>query len=356
MPEQVETIKDIQNLAVSGFGDWQSLGHVHTKRKGNLLLLNYTKGAVYENRWNFLERVSRGLIIDCVTGEVVARPFDKFFNWGEKGTTDAKVVSVSEKVDGVLGILYRECGKLKIATRGSFDSVFAVWATKWLKENGRELDIIEDNLTFLFEIVYPGSRIVIDYEGYEGLYLTDIRNRHTGEYIRPYEAITETAHYHGFGVPETKELDTRGLIRSTYILPPNKEGYVAEFADGSRYKFKGQAYTKISKSIQRISFKNTLTHVREGTTQDMLNCLPDVYQEEAMDYISTIEKTVKEIIERTEGIVMACPYNPDENRREFAMWVNEYYKSDAAYIFNFIDGYDLKPLIYNLAFKNIEQN
>ena len=60
------------------------------RRKGELAIFNYTKAAQFAERWNFFERVSRGLILNAVTGEVVARSFDKFFNWGEGGRTTGR--------------------------------------------------------------------------------------------------------------------------------------------------------------------------------------------------------------------------------------------------------------------------
>lgn len=73
-----------------GFTDWQRYGNVTVRRKDDLLIFNYNTMAQYEGRWNFFERVSRGLIINHQTGEIVARAFDKFFNWGEGGRTSGQ--------------------------------------------------------------------------------------------------------------------------------------------------------------------------------------------------------------------------------------------------------------------------
>ncbi len=169
----IETIADLQQLVRDGYTDWAALGDVKVIQKDDLLLFNYTDRAQWAGRWNPFERMSRGLILNHVTGEIVARPFDKFHNWGERGmTTDAPIVSVAEKVDGSLGVSRRdEWGNILISTRGSFDSDQAIWATCWLNRNYPPalLSLWPAECTFLFEIVYPENRIVIDYSGWSGL-------------------------------------------------------------------------------------------------------------------------------------------------------------------------------------------
>ena len=48
-----------------------------------LRLFNYTELAQFQKAWNPVTRACRGLIINRLTGEIVARPFPKFFNHGE---------------------------------------------------------------------------------------------------------------------------------------------------------------------------------------------------------------------------------------------------------------------------------
>lgn len=150
----IETIADVQRLAVEGFTDWAELGDVRVVSKDDLLLFSYTDKAQYAGRWNPFERMSRGLIINRVTGEIVARPFDKFFNWGERGqVTDMPIVSVTEKVDGSLVISRRdESGNIVFSTRGSFDSEQARWATKWLHQSyaSSHFQYWPDDCTFMF--------------------------------------------------------------------------------------------------------------------------------------------------------------------------------------------------------------
>ena len=63
--QAIECIQDIQSLLVQGFSDWQAMGQVNVSAKDNLRLFNYKTKAQIEGRWNFFERVSRGLNFRC---------------------------------------------------------------------------------------------------------------------------------------------------------------------------------------------------------------------------------------------------------------------------------------------------
>jgi len=102
----------------------------------DLIILNYTEKAQFERVWNEATLQCRGLILRMTEGVgavVVARPFPKFFNYGENGRTDYDFeaeVEVTDKMDGSLGILYDGPDGPAIATRGSFSSDQALHATK----------------------------------------------------------------------------------------------------------------------------------------------------------------------------------------------------------------------------------
>ena len=48
-----------------------------------LTIWNYTPKVQYENLWDEITLMTRGLVVDDL-GNIVARPFAKFFNWEEK--------------------------------------------------------------------------------------------------------------------------------------------------------------------------------------------------------------------------------------------------------------------------------
>lgn len=252
----IKSIDDIIALATSdGIPNWRSYGYVTVRRMNNLLIFNYNTMAQYENRWNFFERVSRGLIIDFKTGEIVARGFDKFFNWNEsEPRTNAPIVSVMEKMDGSLGILYRHDEQYKIATRGSFDGEQALWATEFLNQH-YQLNGLNPELTLLFEIIYPENRVVVDYGQREDLVLIAARNRFTGDYL-PFETVKSLSEQYGFSLPKTYAFDSvQSIVKTVAEFDSNNEGFVVEFADGQRFKFKSPRYLELHKLIVTLSFK-----------------------------------------------------------------------------------------------------
>src|SRR3972149_3073306 len=103
--------------------------------KVDLLIWNYTPKAQFSRYWTDETMMARGLITD-LEGNVIARPFRKFFNYSEHTGEDSKLPSlpmetfeVFDKLDGSLGILYWRGETPYIATRGSFSSDQAIRGT-----------------------------------------------------------------------------------------------------------------------------------------------------------------------------------------------------------------------------------
>ena len=344
----INEINDIQRLTMQGFDEWGRLGRVSVKERGPFRLFNYTAKAQYEAEWSYFERVSRGLIINSETGEIVARPFDKFFNWGEGDRySDAPIRSVTEKMDGSLGILYREGDDYHISTRGAFDSEQALWATEYLQLY--DLTGLYTDFTLLFEIIYPGNRIVVDYDGREALVLLAVRNRVTGDYLS-LEGVHGIARNYGFSTPNINPLTTpEQLMQATETLSANKEGWVTEFEDGQRFKFKGDEYRKLHKMISGLSFKQILEAEANGTTDIMLQAIPDEFLDEVHGWISDIRTVVTEIRHDIECIYAQ---SPRIIRKDFALWVMKNHIEMAPYLFARLDGKPVEPLIYKVAFKD----
>jgi RNA ligase len=350
LPSEITTIADIQQLAVSGFTNWKQYGQVAVERDGDLLIFNYTAKAQYESRWNFFERVSRGLIINCVTGEVVARTFDKFFNWFEGGRKAAgHIVTVTEKMDGSLGILYRVEDGYRIATRGAFHSAQAEWATHFLNAHYHLTDLPHE-LTLLFEIIYPENRIVIDYDGLEALVLLAARNRFTGQYLPFFPDVYELGQQYGFLLPKVYTFNNvTQIIERTGMMGRGEEGYVVEFSDGERFKFKGDSYLELHKLIFGLSFKNTLQAVMNGTVDFIRAQIPDEFLGQFNGWVAQIETVVAETQQQVQQAFEAAPKT---SRKDFALWVQAHHPQLAPYLFARLDGKALEPMIYRTAFQN----
>jgi RNA ligase len=345
-----ESITDLQKLVMSGETNWEQYGDVRALYYGEFVLFNYSAKAQYANRWNWFELNSRGLILDVNTGEVVARPFPKFFNWSEYGrTTDAPLKFITEKIDGSLGILYRTQDGYRIATRGAFDGEQALWATQYLKNNF-SLDGLANELTLLFEIVYPENRIVIDYGDREDLILLGARNRFTGEML-PLETVRELASHYKFNMPTSYDFSSVDeMIAAAAKLNAEHEGWVATFEDGSIFKFKGTLYQMAHKLLIGVTFNQVLEAIANGRFDALIEGVPDEFLTVVREHQQNIETTVAEITTFVQQEMLSAPR---ESRRDFALWVQERYKGvmHTSYFFAALDGKPLAPLIYKHAFE-----
>lgn len=336
MMDEITSIEQLQDLVVKNCKrDWSAYGDVSAKYKDNLILFNYTAAAQYNRRWNFFERISRGLILDCDTGEIVARPFDKFFNWLEDGRKSrGHIVTIAEKMDGSLGILYRHNGEYYIATRGSFDSEQAIWATEHLRKN-HDLSNLKDSVTLLFEIIYPENRVVLDYGERADLTLLAIRNRHTGDYLPFFGSVYATGNFFGFALPKVYTFnDVETILAKTGEI--EDEGYVVEFSDGERFKFKGDRYLELHKLIHGLSYKNTVKAFMRGELQAIRDQIPDEFLKQFNQWVNHIESAHEKLMEE---ISVALEDAPDTlDRKTFALWVMQVHKELSGFIFARVDG------------------
>lgn len=153
-----------------------------------LAIYNYTEKAQYERVWNDATSVCRGLIVHAKLGDIMARPFRKFHNYGENeaGTPELSASAVvTDKADGSLGILYPSDEGWSVATRGSFCSEQAIHATRVWQERYQEKFDPVPGWTYLFEIVYPRNRIVLDYGDTDDLIHLGCVNVETGQTVLP---------------------------------------------------------------------------------------------------------------------------------------------------------------------------
>lgn len=344
----LNSMKDLQALVRTTEVAWEQYGDVRAIHYNELMLFNYTHAAHFNGRWNWFERVSRGLILNSVTGEIVARPFDKFFNWGERERKGlGHIVVVTEKLDGSLGILYRRNGDYRIATRGSFDGDQAMWATDFLNRNYNLSDLPE-SLTLLFEIIYPENRIVVDYGGREDLILLAARNRFNGVYLSMWPDLASLACHYLFPLPQVYEFNNiADILAAAGALDANHEGWVIVMSDGSRWKIKGDAYIEIHRLVTQASFKRVVEALAEDRLDDLLAGIPDELLGDVRQWQQQIQDTVTEI---TRTVHTAFANAPKGTRKQFALWVKDNHPDIAPYLFLMLDSRDFRSIIFKREF------
>lgn len=335
--------------------------------RGDLAILNYGKGCQLKKpaEWTFLERNCRGLIVDWVRGEIVALPFAKFWNMGEVPQSELLIETLTEKMDGSLGITYRERpgGTLKIATRGSFDSAQANWATQMLHERRPDLDArLPHNTTLLFEILYPPDgavqQTVIQYDidsMYLPLVLIGARNTYSGADLS-YKELAALADVYELQV--VKQLHNFGLEtleqQLVYIAEMQQkridtEGWVARLADGTRLKFKTAWYAQAHRLVGDLSYRNLAKLMLMGNADDMLATVPawtqDVCRERMQEIVARADETQRAVWSAYDDCINWAAtfdtHDEREIRKHFAIHASQKYRSISKYLFGLYD--DVAP-------------
>lgn len=311
--------------------------HAQTHESGELLIYNYSPKAQYERVWNEWTMQCRGLIMDRHE-RIIARPFKKFFNLEEhqqelipKGNM-SESFEVYEKLDGSLGILYQHQNQYFIATRGSFNSAQALKATQMLYEKyAHAIPQFLPNKTYLFEIIYPENRIVINYGEDEALILLAVIDNKTGR-DEPLADI---------GFPLVKRYDgINDLAILKTLEEDNKEGFVVKFASGFRVKVKFEEYVRLHRILTQISSKNIWEYLATNQSfEQILERVPD-------EFYDWVKKIVHDITHEYQAIENYCKENFKvlESRKETAL-----YFQTLAYpsvLFAMLDGKDYAPIIW----------
>lgn len=280
--------------------------------EADLWIYNYTQLTQYEKYWNKETLQCRGLILDA-EGNVKARSIAKFFNIEEIGISNLPQLpfEVYEKMDGSLGILYWLNGKPQIATRGSFSSQQSIFANELLYTTYKEtLCKLDASKTYVFEIIYPENRIVVDYKGKEELVLLAVVDTATGEE----EKLVD------IGFPTAKRYtEFTQLLDLKQLNWKNREGFVIKFENGFRVKIKFEKYIAAHKVVTQLSSTMIWEALKKDET--VVSILEDV-PDEFYDWVKTVKEQLTSAFDRIEKEAMQ-EYKELSTVKETAM----YYKS-----------------------------
>ena len=242
-----------------------------------LTIWNYSEKVQYEGLFDGVTLNARGLVTD-ENGNIVARPFKKFFNMEENKHTPTEEFDVFEKMDGSLGILFYYQDRWVMATRGSFVSEQAVKGFEMLKNYDYEK--LHKNYTYLFEIIYKENRIVVKYD-YDDLILLGIVETKTGYEVDLHKKGTDVRLKNlidNIGFKVVRKFDkVKSYEPLKHFIPDSKEGYVVRFSNGDRIKIKGEEYLKLHKLMTNVSTTAVWEMLSEG--RDVLELLKDVPDE-----------------------------------------------------------------------------
>lgn len=273
-------------------------GYVSCRKHNDVdyYIYNYTVKTQFEWLWTKETMMCRGLILD---GEqnIIARPFGKFFTLEQLG--DQKIpeerFELTDKLDGSEGILYHIKEQPFIATRGSFDSDQAKRANEILYSKYQHIFplIFKSNVTYIFEIIYPENRIVVDYGDMEDLILLAMIDNYTGLDLSISNIGFSTAQtYNGFNdIDKLKKLEEK-----------NREGFVAKFPNSFRIKIKFNEYLQLHRLFTNTSMKDIHGLMAQGKdVLEILGNIPDEFHQwviKQMDYFKSEYKRIEKVCKK----------------------------------------------------------
>lgn len=314
-----------------------------------LYIANYTDQCAFDRHWNDVTMKTRGLIWNDKTLEVLARPFQKFFNWDEKEAPrildDQVVWSYSNKYDGSLGILYiRPDGKPAVATRGSFASDQANMATAYITRNP---GVIEDDLahlaegyTPLYEICGPENRIVLTYDEF---FLARLGYIHieTGVYMPHWIA----AYHHE---PRTMRSLLADLSRD------KAEGWVVWLSNTKPLKIKQADYIELHRIVSNLSVKEIWRQLRAGTYFDFVTKLPDEWHDWARGHADRLREQFVSLYNQAEiqykivSRMQSVGGEPYSRKAQAGYIIGNLKPELRGLVFSLLDGRDITDAIWRL--------
>jgi hypothetical protein len=176
-------------------------------RELGLCIFNYCQ--INSVKSDKLAQQCRGLILELDTWKVVARSFDRFFNYGEcldlQKDFDWSNYFCNEKIDGSLMSLWYYGGMWRVSTRGSFadqkpNGAPLTWEEMFWQAFGNKdkLKLLNPEYTYVFEFVSPYTKVVREYPDIDIVLLTVVDNTY-GE-LSP-RRVDYISHQFGFNRP-----------------------------------------------------------------------------------------------------------------------------------------------------------
>lgn len=311
-----------------------------------LLIHNYTQRAQFEKMWDEYTLQCRGLITD-LEGNIVARTFKKFFNISE-GRDQMPLTNpiIYDKFDGSLGIQYYANDSVEIATRGSFNSDQAKWATRWMWDAGYTRKDFIPGYTYLYEIVYPQNRIVVDYGSKQSLILLAVIDTETGEEI-PYHAEGEAERLGFESANHLTYTDLTKFVDNAKAGTGNQEGYVFHWPlNGNlRMKIKSDEYVRLHRLITGFSTKSIWECLMNKQSFDeVLENVPD----EFYDWVKEKKKELELAFDKkmAEAHEVLKKVDAIDNRKAQAVYLRTYYPDVMNYVFSLLDSKDISTQIW----------
>lgn len=300
------------------------------KREDNYIIFNYNQ--IYSDFFNDIVKEARGLIIKEENFEPVCIPFLKFFNVDEPNAVqiDWKTAKVQEKIDGSLIKLWFD-KEWKVSTNGCINAynvelpnslVYKTFGELFDKALENEDFLLDINFTYMFELVSPYNKVVIDYPNIK-LYHIGTRNNIT---------FQETEMFIGIEKPKEYAMNTEEEVKeAANKLPFSEEGYVVVDEKYNRVKIKSPAYVNAHRLVNNhcVNKQKVLELIISNDQNEFLSYFPEY--KSVFDELENKLNKFKQHLQNIETIIKV--YKRSLNIKEFALTIQRMFPLDTAFGF-----------------------
>lgn len=256
-----------------------ALGNI-TKSKHpdyDIFILCYGKTVQYSRNWNEATMNCRGLVIDK-DYNVLHYPMKKFFNDFEHSALNIQIPAlpfkVYEKLDGSLINVFPYEGKWLFSSKASFISYQKVLAEELFHELfGNPADVLDEAYNYVFELIHPDNKIVVDYKDRKDLVLLSVYDREGND--------IDIDNFYRFSKPKIYDgLKDHSKIKEMFnhYKGTEFEGFVIKFENGFRMKIKLDDYLNLHKAISNLSLLSMWENVDCKTLkvkEEFVSSLPE---------------------------------------------------------------------------------
>lgn len=282
----------------------------------NLYSLNFTSRVFHKRLWNENTVQARGLFVDCMTGDVKLRSYNKFFNLNERSETELNnlantlsfPVEIRTKENGYLSILGVINDELVFASKSTtegmhvdlFKNLFQKLPTS-LQEEIKEL-LKRNCCSMMFEVISQEDTHIIKYDQ-DHLYVLDmiqntldVNGKHidvsfSRERLAELDSILKKYDTQLISIVKTiQQVNTMdeltNIINKELNSHHESEGFVLVDSNGFMTKFKGPYYNTWKHRRNRI-----LEPYQQNGKIPYENCKNEDDRKFA-DFLSTLEYDV----------------------------------------------------------------
>ena len=339
--------------------DYYERGLLRRQETEDLVQYNYSEevnNAPNGELWDEITMFNRGNIYEKKTGKLIAKAMPKFMNLGQYTQEQQdKFLSnnsftITEKMDGCLGILYKYKGKIMCNSRGGFDN----YVTDKIKELLPKYKMLNTLLTYQcmnVEVISPQTKIICDYGNEENLYLiTGYLNIDWSEYTEDNLNMISKVTY----MPRVKEykMTWEDLLKWQKTSTWETEGFVVKFPNGDRIKIKSEDYLRVAKIKSKLNKHHIWKLMKNGYKQkadflsEYINNVPDELRDLADTYLNEINEDMNKL--KQEAYELYEPLK-DLDFRELSEYIKEHPHKLNDTLFPQKRGYDFSNCIINMV-------